>query len=97
MPGREQGRDAALLGRSRKLDSVALTAQADVAQDQVDRFALDNLERIVELVDRRDDLIAGVAEDILIVEGGQRLILDNEDPLDDLLTLPEQHSDPNDF
>ena len=71
---------------------VCSLAQPNVAEDQMDLFAVQNLERLVEVVDRRDDLIAGVAEHIFIVERGQRLILDDEDALDDLLTLPEQHS-----
>ncbi len=60
-----------------------------------DLLALEHLERFVEVVDRRDDLVSGVAEHIFIVERGQRLVLDDEDPLDDLLTLPEQHRTPN--
>ena len=40
------------------------------------------------------DLIAGVAEEIFIVERRQRLILDDEDALDDLLPPPEQHAYP---
>src|SRR5437763_37209 len=94
MAGREQGRDAALLRRLRKLDRRLLAAEADVAQDQVNRLALDYLERVVELVGRRDDLITGVAEDILVVERRQWLVLHDEDALDDLLMLPEQHVDP---
>ena len=68
VPGREQSRDSALLRCLRQLDPVLVAAQADVAEDQVDRLALDDLERMVELVGRGDDLIAGVAEDIFIVE-----------------------------
>ena len=52
---------------------------------------LENFERLVEIVDGGDDLVAGIAEEIFIVERGQRLILDDEDALDDLLTLSEQH------
>ena len=70
---------------------VCSLAQPDVAEDQIDLLALEHLERFVEVVDRRDDLVTGVAEHIFIVERGQRLILDDEDPLDDLLALPEQH------
>ena len=60
-----------------------------------DLLAFEHLERFVEVVDRRDDLVTGVAEDIFIVERGQRLVLDDEDPLDDLLALPEQHHGPH--
>ena len=92
--GREERRNSVLLGHASKLNAVALAAQADVAEDQIDLLARDDLERIVELIDRRDDLISRVAEDILIVECRQRFILDDEDALDDLLTLPEQHPNP---
>ena len=57
VPRREESRNPVLLGCASKLDAVALAAQADVAEDQVDLLARDDLERIVELVDRRDDLI----------------------------------------
>ncbi len=51
-------------------------------------------DRIGEIVERRDDLIAVVAEHDFIVERGQRLVLDDEDSIDDPLALPEQHPDP---
>ena len=35
--------------------------------------------------------IPGVAEHILVLECGQRLVLDDEDPLDELLASAEQH------
>ena len=92
MARREQGRDAFFLGRPREVDARLLLAQANVAEDQMNLFAVQHVERFIEVVDRRDDLITGIAEHILIVERRQRLILDDEDPLDDLLTLPEQHS-----
>ena len=60
-----------------------------------DLLAIEHRERFVEVVDRRDDLVTGVAEHVFIVERGQRLVLDDEDPLDDLLTLPEQHRYPD--
>ena len=88
--GGEQRRNALRLGGARKVDPRLLAAQADVAEDQVDLFALQDFERFVEIVDRRDDLITGVAERIFIVERGQRLVLDDQDPLDDLLPSPEQ-------
>src|SRR5437868_6221953 len=96
MPGSEESRDAARFCGIGELNPCLLPAQADVAQDQVDPLVLDNLQGIVELVDGGDNLVAGVAKDILVVERGQRLILNDEDPLDDLLALPEQHLDPND-
>src|SRR5258708_34094716 len=94
MAGREQGRDAPRLRCPGELDAIVLTAQPDIAQDQIDRLSLDNLKCIVELIGRRDDLVPGVAEDVFVIERGQRLILDDKDPLDDLLVLPEQHADP---
>ena len=57
-------------------------------------FALKHGERLLEVVDRRDDLITGIAEHVFVVECGQRLVLDNEDALDQLLTPAEQHENP---
>src|SRR5690348_11589218 len=54
-------------------------------------LTVEDRQGFVEIVDGRDDLIAGVPQEILIIEGRQGLILDDEDALDDLLTLPEQH------
>src|SRR5689334_23340331 len=91
MAGREKSRHAFFLGGPCQFDPRLVLAQADVAKDQVDMLAFEQLERLMEIVDRGDDLVTGVAEHIFIVEGGQRLVLDDEDPLDDLLTLSEQH------
>ena len=77
-----------------KVDPGLLAAEAHVAEDQMDLLAFQHLDRLVEIVDGRDDLVTGVAEEIFIVERGQRLVLDDEDPLDDLLALPEQHRNP---
>src|SRR5438552_7479374 len=61
----------------------------------MDLLALERLQRLVEIVDRCHDLIAEVGEHRLGVERGQRLVLDDEDPLDDTLALPEQHRHPD--
>ena len=74
---------------------VCSLRKPDVAEDQVDFLALEHFDRLVEIVDRRDDLIAGIAEHVFVVERGQRLVLDDEDPLDDLLAPAEQHRDPD--
>src|SRR5690348_4778599 len=60
----------------------------------MDDFILDHPKRFFEVVDRRDDLISGVPEEIFVVESRQRFVLDDEYPLDDLLTLTEQHRNP---
>ena len=60
----------------------------------MDFLALEDFERFIEIVDRRDDLVPGIAEHVLIVERGQRLVLDDEDALDDLLAPAEQHGRP---
>src|SRR6185295_2623305 len=91
MSGRKQRRNALLLGGPGEMNAGLLLAQPHVAEDQMDFLALEDFQRFVEVVDRGDDVITGLAEEILIVERGQRLVLDDEDPLDDLLTLPEQH------
>lgn len=57
-------------------------------------LSVQHIQRFIEVVDRGDDVVAGIAQDIFIVERGQRLILDDEDALDDLLPPPEQHGDP---
>jgi 23S rRNA pseudouridine2605 synthase len=80
-----------------KLNPGLLTAQPNVAQHEVDFFTPQHLHGFLEIVDRGDDLISGVAQHIFIVECGQRLVLDDEDPLDDLLMSPEQHLHPMTF
>src|SRR4030095_3449900 len=91
LSGREQRRDAFLPGVARELDPSLLLPQTHVAEHEMYDFTLEDIHGLIEIVDGRDDLVTGVAEEIFIVEGGQRLVLDDEDPLDDLLTLPEQH------
>ena len=91
MTRHEQGRNAFFLGRSSEMDPGLLLAQPNVAQDQMNRLAAQNFERLFEVVDGRDDFIAGIAEHRLIVERGEGLVLDDEDTLDDLLTPAEQH------
>ena len=83
-----------LAARARSIPVWSL-AQTNVAEDQVDLFAIEHGQRLVEVVDSRDDLIAGVAEHIFIVERGQRLVLDDEDALDDLLASCRTALDPN--
>ena len=41
--------------------------------------ARDHRRRVGEAVDRRDHLIAGVAQHMLVVERDQRLVLDDQD------------------
>ena len=92
--GREQGRDPFFLGGAGQIDAVLLAAQPNVAEHQIDLLALQHLDRFVEAVDGRDHLIAGLAEHRFIVECRQRFVLDDEDTLDDTVTLPEQHETP---
>ena len=91
--GHEQHRDAAFLGDPREVDPAALAAQPDVAQDQIDLFALERGDRFLE-----SSCVATThsrpREHVFIVERGQRLVLDDEDTLDDPLALPEQHASP---
>ena len=65
--------------------------QPDVAKDQMNFLAFERCDGLIEIIDRRDNLVTGVAENVFVVERGQGFILDDEDTLDDLLTLPEQH------
>jgi len=78
-----------------KLDAGLLFPQAHITENEVNLLPVENVEGVVEVIDRRDDLVSGVAQHIFIIERCQRLILDDEDTLDDLLTLPEQHLLPN--
>ena len=87
----KQGGNAFFLSRFREVNAGLLLAQADVAQDKMHFLAFEDFQRLFEIIDRRDDLVTRIAEHIFVVERGQRLILDDEDPLDDLLALPEQH------
>src|SRR5690242_16666818 len=91
MAGRKEGRHPLLLGMLGKLDAGLLFPQAYITENEVNLLPVENVEGVVEVIDRRDDLVSGVAQHIFIIERCQRLILDDEDTLDDLLTLPEQH------
>src|ERR1041385_526481 len=97
MPGREKRRNSFCLGRLREMDSGLLFPQSKVAQDQMHLGAFEHRKCFIKIVDRRNDLVSCVAEHRFIIEGGQRLVLDNEDPLDHLLTLAEQHLDPEQY
>jgi 23S rRNA pseudouridine2605 synthase len=90
----EQRWNTLSLGGSRKVDSGLVLAQAHVAQDEVDVFTVEEFKRFFEVVNRRHDFVAGIGQHILVVERGQRLVLYDEDALDDLLALPEQHQHP---
>ncbi len=76
-----------------EVDSRSFAGQAHVAEDQIHLLAVQCFDGIAEAIERRHDLITGVADQIFIVERGQRLVLDDEDFIDDPLALPEQHSD----
>jgi len=89
--GREQGRNASRLCVFCKLNTAIFAMQPDVGDDQMHFLAFEMLERLVEIVEGRHHFIAEGAEHGFRVERGQRLILDNEDPLDDTLALTEQH------
>ena len=52
------------------------------------------LDRVVEIVERRHDLVTEVAQHHLIIECGERFILDYEDAFDDTLSFSEQHPGP---
>ena len=78
----------------REIDASLVAAQPHVAEDEVHLFAPEHVERFIEIVDRSDDLISGVAEHILIVERSKRFVFDDEYALDDLLASPEQHQNP---
>ncbi len=82
------------LRRAREIEAAALARKMIVAEDQVDVLAIQKLDRVLEAVERRDDLITEVAEHHFIVESRERLILDDENSIDDAFALPEQHSDP---
>src|SRR4051794_27880211 len=73
MAGCEQGWNVPRLRVSREIDPGLLTAQPHVAEDEMDLFAVDHSQRLIEVVDRRDDLIARVLQDVFVVERGQRL------------------------
>ena len=77
-----------------KLDAGPIAAEPDIRQDQVDLLLVQRLDRIVEMIECRDDLIAGVRQQHFMVEGRERFVLDDEDSVDDPLSFPEQHPDP---
>jgi hypothetical protein len=50
VPGREQDRDAAVLGCPRKVQACSLARQAIVAEDEIGRVVVEPLDRILEIV-----------------------------------------------
>ncbi len=91
MPRREQGRNAPGHRIAGQLETEIFAVQPDVGDDQMDLLALEQAKRLLMIVERRDHLIPEVGEHRFGVERGQRLVLDDEDPLDDPLALTEQH------
>jgi hypothetical protein len=70
MARREQGRHAPLPRVPREVNAGLLPLQPYVAEDEMNLFSFEDLQRFVEIIDGRDDLIAGVAEYPFIVECG---------------------------
>jgi hypothetical protein len=71
--------------------AVAFAAQLDVGEDEVDLFLLDHPRRIGEIVHCRHDVVARLAQHMLVVERHQRLVLDDHDAPDCPFTLTKQH------
>ena len=92
--GRKKHRDALVSSRPSEVQPGSSAAEAEVAQHEIDSFGVQQSDGPFEIVDGRHDLIAKLGQHRFIVERGQRLILNDEDPLDDPLTLPEQHHAP---
>ena len=92
--GRDQHRDSLISGGPGKVEPGSSTAEAQVAQHQIDSPGVEQSHRSVEIVDRRNHVIAKVGQHGFVVECRQRLIFEDEDTLDDPLTLPEQHHAP---
>ena len=88
----KQCRNTSLLCVARKIHPGLLLLQTQIAKNKMHFLAFKHVNRVVEVIDRRNDLVARVRQDVLVVERGQWLVFDDKDPLDDLLTLPEQHS-----
>ncbi len=91
MTGREERRNSSYPRITSELDSEVGAVEANVGDDEVDLLTVEMIERLVKVVERRDDLVTEVGEHRFRVERRQRLILDDEDPLDDPLALTEQH------
>ena len=94
MPGNEQDRDSAPARLASDFQAGLVAAQPNVAENEVDPSPVHYRDGLLEIVVRRDDLIAGIFQHHFIVECGQRLILDDEHALDAALSLPEQHLHP---
>ena len=73
---------------------LSFTRQVKIAEDQVDVRAIQQFDGVLETVERRNHLITKVAEHHFIVESSERLILDDENSIDDAFALPEQHPYP---
>ena len=95
MTGRQQGRDAPPMRDFREFQAKILAMQPDVGDHQMDVIAFDFADRFLEIIEGRDYLIAEGRKHGFGVKRRQRLILDDEDPLDDPLALTEQHCNSN--
>ena len=91
--GNEKHRNATRSRFLGQVDPGTFAGQAHIAQDKIDLLAVQGFDGIAESIEGRHDLISLVADQIFIVECSQRLVLNNEDSIDDPLALPEQHSD----
>ena len=60
-------------------------------RDQIEGFRLDHRHRIAIPIDRRDHGVTGMSQSIFEVERHQRLILYDEQPIDQPLLAPKQH------
>ena len=61
MAGRKQGRNATLMRDFCELHAAVLAMQTDVGDHQMDLVTLDLADRFLEIVERRDYLIAQAA------------------------------------
>ncbi len=91
MTGREECRNSSHPRIAGEFDPEVRAVEPNVGDHEVDHVPVESFNRFVEVVDRCDHLVTEVGEHRFGVERRQRLILNDEDPLDDPLALTEQH------
>src|SRR3546814_14939621 len=68
-----------------------MAGEAQVEHDRVDRLGRHYRHRRLARIDRRDDIIAAMLQRMLVIERDQRIILDDQQPLDARRARRKEH------
>ena len=84
---------AAIAGETRNLAPRHVTRETKVENDRIDRLGGHDRYRGLARIDRRDNVVPADFQRVLVVESGQRIILDDQQALDAGRTVAEEHDD----